>query len=607
MSLDYYIISQTTGDLNSSSQILTQNTLAYENRLSFGEIFSFEYPVYKIQGATFDYYGKDYNSISYDISNGKVYTLNFYKNTESVSGTTAGTNLMRQNLYRLKYDKYLQYIKNFETGEANADLIREDIDPLLSITTPCSALTIINSAFTYSFSPKFKPANSFTEDIFFDKGQYLIDTVILFEKNNDLTLGDAYYISSAATFEGRPSPVRLFLEPSATTYFSSNRGPFLITGDTFFTGRTINGAFFTYFVPPKKPDLNVSGGRQRIAVQGETTNLSPTFNFANVDDGDLYQLQVNYDITDTPFSGSNIFTYDINRQAGDAEFVRTFSTPLRSNAQFNYRIGNIKQITNVFGVKQSITTWSDAIYAKIISTGNYVLSGYTWKNYISNQFSGYYHISGMTIGSNASNSQYTYEFYTNNIIGMPLDSISASTSGSSNVLTVNIDYNGTLYTQDWRNAIYSATNFSNLGIYILNESPNTAITSSNFTFTTQSQVLPLVGLNLTNIYNSTNLNLSIDLKSSDTVATPIVSGYSESIGGIQYNIVSDANGFFNFGEIPGGYYKLTAIPTLPQYSAYEPIILNITLNSNTFLDLIFAIIWGNVQFQFEDLTNETFL
>lgn len=607
MSLEYYIISQTTGDLNSSSQVLTQNTLAFENTISFGEIFSFDYPVYTIQGATFDYYGKDYNSISYDITNGKVYTLNFYKNTQSVSGTTAGTNLMRQNLYRLKYDKYLQYIKNFETGEANADLIREDIDPLLSITTPCSALTIINSAFTYSFSPKFKPANSFTEDIFFDKGQYLIDTVILFEKPNDMSLGDAYYISSAATFNGRPSPERLFLEPSATTYYSSNRGPFLITGDTFFTGRTINGAFFTYFVPPKKPDLNVSGGRQRISVQGETTNLSPTFNFANVDDGDLYQLQVNYDILDTPFSGSNIFTYEINKQAGDAEFVRTYSTPLRSNAEFNYRIGNTKQITNVFGVKQSITTWSDAIYAKIIATGNYVLSGYTWHNYISNQYSGFYNISGMTIGSNPSINQYTYEFYTNVLASMPLDTISASTSATSTVWTVNIDYNGTLYTQDWRNAIYSATNFSNLGIYIVNDSPGTGITTSYFSFSTETQALPFAPLNLTNIYNSTDLNLLIDLRSSDTVATSTSSNYNDTVGGAQYNVISDANGFFNFGDLPGGYYKLTATPPA-SLVGYENVIQYITLNSTTSVDIIFSLFWGSNYFQgFTTLSNNTFL
>ncbi len=614
-------ISQSTGDQNSSSQVLTQNTLGYFNSLSYGNYFSYLYPTYSIEGATFDYYGDDYDSISYDITNGKIYTLFFSgESISSVSGHT-GTTLLTHSLYRLPFSAYTEIISSSisaltttfdasgtttgtttgtETGttETNFDIQSYFNNPLVSITEYVSGITIVNSAYTYSFPTLYKDIGNFTRPIFEDKGQYVLDTVFSFEQNNDTTLGDAYYLNP----DNLNLPERAYLEPSATTFYSSNLGPVEISGDTPFSGTVINGAFFTYFIPPKKPNLNVSGGRQLIAVEGTQTNLSPVFNFANVDDGDYYLLQVNYDTLDTPFSGTNIYTYTINKQAGDAEFVRVFSTPLKANDDFNYRIGNTKEIINIFGTKQSITNWSDSIYANIQAAGQYYFTGYTWRNYISSTFDGFYYISGMTIGGITSG-PLTFTFNTTSNGTMPLNTISATTDS---INTITVEYNGTVYTEDWRNAVYNASGWSGLGLYVVNDSPNTAVTDSSFSFTTDTSAMQGVSLSLIQLYNNTQLDLSIDRRSSSTIAVSNTENYVGTTSGSILNRTSGSDGYFDFGLINGGYYRLTASPP-PQYAAYESIDTYITINSNLSMNLIFYIIWGNQSFTFDNLSNETFL
>lgn len=597
---------------------MIQNTRGYLNTVSLGRYDEYLYPVYSLEGASYNYYEVDYNSISYDITNGKTYTIFFSGDSlSSIVGHTGNT-LITHDLYRFPYSTLTAYLslpviqnnspqaEETDTGSGLDDSAFEDIElyftsPLLSITEELSAITITNNSYTYAFPVQYKDVGNFTYDVFSDKDQYMLDTSFSFELHNDLTIGDAYYLPDAENL----TPTRLYLEPSATTFYTSSKYDFNeITGDTLFSGTTFRGAFFTYFVPPKKPNLNVSLGNQSISVQGLQTNLSPTFNFANVDDGDYYKLQVNYDPLDTPFSGSEIFTYIVNKQAGDAEYVRTYSTPLRASDDFIYRIGNTKELVNIFGNKQSITTWSDTISASIDAAGLFRFSGYTWRNFISGTYNGYYVISGMTIGAN-SNGPVTYNFSTTQNVSMPSNTISASTNG---VNTITVEYNGTVSTTDWRNALYNTSSWSSLGLYIVNDNVNTAVTDSTFSFITETQGMPNANLRLYQIYNSTQLNVGIDLRSSRRAVVQNTTSYPSSGGtGIQFNRTSSSTGFFDFGLLNGGYYRLVVTPESPQYAAYISIDTYVTINSNTSLDLILYILWGNQDYTFDDLSNETFL
>lgn len=603
MSLDYYIKSQTTGDQDSVSQVLTQNRLARFNNQSVVDFFSFDYPAYYVEGATLDYYGKDYNSISYDISNGKIYTLIFTANTQVLSGSNSITHV----LYRIKQNDYNSFVADpLNNGFFLNELLST---PLFSITEYCSGLTINGGVYTYSFPTQFKDIGQFTQDIFNDKDQFFLDTPIGFDQTNDLTVGDAYYIDPNNLINGVLYPVRLYLEPSATTRVNSSLGPKTITGNTLASGYTFQGAFFTYFVPPKKPNLNVSDGRKQIAVQGFQNTLSPIFNFNNTDDGDYYQLQVNYDTLDTPFSGSDIFTYTINKQAGDAEFVRTFSTPLRANDSFIYRIGNTKELENLFGNKQTITTWSDTIEAQIISSGRYSFSGTTWRNMVSNTYYGFYHMSGITVGAETSSSRsYFITTQTNGL--MNPDTISASTNGFN---TITVDYNGNLNTLQWQNAIYGAAGFSNMNLYVIGGTTGaTPINTTDFTFSinTESRRFSGVTVQINSVFLNTQLDLSIDRRNADEVAFNVSENYIDTTAGQQYTRVTDSMGRFDFGNIIGGYYRLYASPSVPPAinSEYQPIEQFITINANTSIDLVFSIYWNNQTANgFLVLSNQTFL
>ncbi len=110
-------LSQTTGNQDTSSQVLTSNASGYFNQISLGSCFTYLYPVYKIEGATLDYYGEDYNSISYDITNGKIYTLFFSgESTTSVIDYTGNTTISH-DLYRLPFTAYTIYYNNPQTEE----------------------------------------------------------------------------------------------------------------------------------------------------------------------------------------------------------------------------------------------------------------------------------------------------------------------------------------------------------------------------------------------------------------------------------------------------------------------------------------------------------
>lgn len=602
MSLTYYIKSQTTGDRDSVSQVLTQNTLSRENTISKSGYFEFEYPVYSIEGATFDYYGKDYNSISYDISNGKIYSLLFSANTQSLSGQ----NTLSHVLYRITLSDYVSFLSDPSTYGYYLNQALNT--PLLSITESCSAITLNSNVYTYSFPTQYKDVGNFTQNIFEDKFQFLLDDVFGFYQDNDMTVGDAYYLSTTTTAEGFQIPVRLYLEPSGQTFTSSNLGVKTITGNTTASGYTFQGAFFTYFVPPKKPNLNVSNGRQQISVEGVVKTLSPIFNFNNTDDGDYYVLDVNYDTADTPFSGTEIYSYTINKQAGDAEFVRTFSTPLRANDDFLYRIGNTKELVNIFGNKQSITTYSDAVAASIQSSGQYNLSGTTWRNMVSDTYYGYYRMSGVTVGFETPAAK-TFSVTTTLDVGLTLDTVVATTNS---IDTVTVTYNGSVSTLAWQNAVYAAPGFTSLGMYVVGGNANSAMTASDFTFntSTSSHRLSGVTVQLTSVYLNTSLNLAIDRRSSETVVTPVTKDYVNSTAGQSYTRTSDSNGNFNFGSLVGGYYQLEAVPQSPPSanSELEPITQYITINNSTSLNLVFSLYWSNqLNEGFYVLANETFL
>lgn len=378
------------------SQICLSNTIVEATEVVTSP-FNFEVPVYTLQGATFQYYEQTTEGISANLNNIKTLVFLFSGNTESLTGTTK----LKHDIYRIDYNTYTAFTStpivlssvttNIISGtslttkiinpeilsaitQATFNIISAITQPFYTTFEEVSGSTFLaGSAHTLTLPQKVKPDGQYTQDLFVDKAQYFVDSTFVFEQGVDQTVGDVRAYSGGEI-------VQLYNMPfSSTTYVQSSSRQHTITGGTF-SGATINGATFTYFVPPKKSDIYVLNGEP--SVQGILSTFAPIFSFNNVEDGDYYKVQVNYNTGDTSFTGdTTIFKFPM--QPGNPEYIRTVAAALTPNAEFIYRIGNTKEIINLFQVKQNITTWSEFTYAKTSNDGTFELSGHTWYNQIS--------------------------------------------------------------------------------------------------------------------------------------------------------------------------------------------------------------------------------
>lgn len=397
MSIDRTIIQQTSGTNSGTSQVFLANTFADVNNITQSVPTELDVPVYTINGATFNFYQQTTDGISASLNNIKSMDFIFSSNTQALSGTT----LMKHDIYKIDYDVFSNFVTSSSastvlssvisstTGSTSllaaaqlSNLASSSVANIISATTipfytviedvSGSTFTVVDTH-TVVFPEKVKPGGAFTQNLFLDKSQYFVDSKFVIEQAVDQTVGAVYTLSGG-------SPVMLYnLTPSATTFIETSSVANTITGNTPCSGLTISGATFTYFVPPKKPDINVFNGGP--SVSGTLNTFAPIFSFKNVDDGDYYKLQVGYDILDTNFTG-NVTNFKFERQNGNAEYIRTVASSLSPNANFLYRIGSTKEIYNIFGTKQSITTYSEFVQAQTANDGNYSLSGYTVKNYV---------------------------------------------------------------------------------------------------------------------------------------------------------------------------------------------------------------------------------
>lgn len=431
--------SQSTGNENTVVQAFSQN---YWTRILpvQNSPFVWNAPVYNIEGATRNYYQIDYNGLSTDINNGKNITLVFTANTESISGLT----MLNHKLYKIDFEDYVK-AKNDINGSAFTQTILDNItNPIYTFSEVASGTTgvaslISGGRYTFTFPTKIKPTGQFTVDLFKDKSQYFVDSEFVFPASINTTIGDIVIYNNQNT-----EPTTQILDYYRNDYvlLTSNLGTHIIEGNTPFSGLSVTGAFFTYIVPPNKPNLYVSNGNSEIAVRDTLNTFAPTFNFSNVEDGDYYKLQVTYDPIDYQFQNTSVATFVINKQEGDAEFVRTFATPLTPGREFLYRIGNVKEVENIFGVKQGTVVYSDYVYAVTATDGRYVLSGTAYQDVISDatvlagvtfELRGYY---------GSATVRKTIDIRNLNSLVDEVDSVIGSSQNSGAVLTTTSDANG---------------------------------------------------------------------------------------------------------------------------------------------------------------------
>ncbi len=381
-SINKQIISRTIGENDGISQVFIQNNIPkiFEPTV---EPKTFNVPLFSLQGATYKYYEQTVDSISVNINNLKTLNYQYTANTNSFSAITK----VIYDIYRVNYEDYEfafnnideEGVENVLTGETEIlpkQIIQElTFNPLISLSQPSSAITtnlIQNSNQNLITLPTIvKPDNEFSESLLLDKSQYFIDTRFEFIEERDKTLGGFKQLSAGTTVD-----YELQNLDTNGDFLLQTVGRSEIIREGKFKDIVTKGALFTYFVTPQKPNIDVLGGQP--SVQGVLETFTPIFSFNNVSDGDYYKLQVSYDLSDVTFSGA--VTFNIPKQEGVPEFIRTFSTPLSPDSNFIYRIGNTKEIINIFGVKQNVTTWGRFEQAFTATDGIYDICGTVYQN-----------------------------------------------------------------------------------------------------------------------------------------------------------------------------------------------------------------------------------
>lgn len=397
MPINRYIRTQTAGGNNDPSQVFYQNRFIdyYENESS--SIFAFDVPQYTTIGGTKDYYIQDPYAIFTSFVR-PYFRFIFNGNTSSLSGNTK----IFHEVYKLSNNDYSKFSEfNQLNSTITEDVITETLDDsqtdengVFSTTQKTTTKTsqkltnnflrgasltadqifeklsspvVVFSANTsgitlpyYDFYPDqyYKQLGSYKQELFEDRSQYFINTYFVFDwdKNND------YFDFNTIDLEGN-----IISEPyPEVEELNNTEEAHIITGGSFF-GYTVRGRFFTYFTVPNKPKF------EQPIVSGSINTFSPIIYFSNIEDGDESVMQVSYNTADTGFTGT-IFTYKFEKDI--TQEIQRVSAPIKTNSSFAYRIGNVKNFTNIFGVKNSIITFTDPLTATTQSNpaSIYVLS-----------------------------------------------------------------------------------------------------------------------------------------------------------------------------------------------------------------------------------------
>lgn len=431
MSFDKNKIFQTSGDANSPIRAFFNNEYAF-NSDGTTVPFSYTIPSYYTNGGSINYYSQDAESVFTNLS-APFIRFRFCGGTESLSGDS----FFEHRIYRLEYDNYKLYSinqidnvintnnkvqndTNTTKGDANnsfkrvntfnyqnrgggdynvrqpsgyiggaglstADnnFIQSKLDqPILVVTASTSGIT--SNVYDFQISQYIKNLGSFKTDLFLDKSQFFVETIFNFRYNVPNSNLEFFSLGGGDTVYSSSIPSYITLQSSAPAHT-------IQAGE--FNGLTVRGNFFTYFVVPDKPKLEYP------IPQGQLTTFSPQFVWSNGEGADEYLVQIVYDSSNTGFTGT-VFNYPINKQEAelqearsttkstDEEFmtskaIRKYQIPLKSNKCFRWRLANVKQIVNLFGVRQFVATFSDSysactqveavkLYVKVQSDSPYV-------------------------------------------------------------------------------------------------------------------------------------------------------------------------------------------------------------------------------------------
>lgn len=255
-------------------------------------------------------------------------------------------------------------------------------EPLITFTAATSGITtLVYDLYLDQYIKKF---GNYKTELFIDKAQYFVDTTMVFNVNLNRPYNSyTPSYSTSATTSGMTGT-------NTSTFFASNLN---ISNQTITTpwenkyeinvrtssghtitsgpwsGLSVTGNFFTYFTVPDKPLFEYP------ILSGTLSTFTPEFRWSNGENADSFIFQINYNTGDTTFTGT-VFNYPVEKKAEntkvsesiehgvDSQYATsknlyTFQVPVKSNKSFLFRVGNSKEIVDIFDVRRNVVTFSD--------------------------------------------------------------------------------------------------------------------------------------------------------------------------------------------------------------------------------------------------------
>lgn len=440
------------------------------NTINFGTGTTIRHKIYKIP---YDIYSK-YTSeeIRQDIEQDKGSSEETIEETITESGITRTiVTTKKRNIFNTieKYapEKFPETISGYGIGTVDKySRIKECLTkPILTITASTSGIS--TSVYDLFLDEYQKNLGNFKYQLFEDYAQYFVTTQFETIHEQDARLKDFCGLDE----NGNIIPVNYEQYITETTPVYSH----VITGGTF-SGVTVYGSYFTYFLLPNKPKWTTP------YVSGQLATFSPTFFWTNANDADSFLFQVVYDSGDCQSFSGVVYSYPVNVEdtklstdemlnrdsepwaitQKTTDVVREYSIPLLSNKTFWYRVGNVKEMINIFGVKQSVVTFSDIMSAA--TTGGYnsyiyvnsdsphteEISDWVYPTYLDDTLQGQYSLSGVVSGSVVTGATIQLVYPNSSYITQTTDSTGnfVFTELEPGVYTLNTFYRG--YAQDSR-------------------------------------------------------------------------------------------------------------------------------------------------------------
>jgi len=250
------------------------------------------------------------------------------------------------------------------------DIAKQLSEPIFSISASTSGIT--TNIYDLEIDQFIKNLGQFKTDLFQDRAQYIIDTNFVFNRSVTSGLYDLKILTPLTNqLTGElNSGFSISNEVYSSTITSETKTEKQVITNGYYSGvEFVGGEYFCYFEVPDKSVFEYP------TAEGLITTFTPEIFWSNGEKADEYLIQASYNTGDTGFTGS-VFTYivpkldefkeesdskikDSTSEFSSKKTIRKYEISLKSNSSVIYRVGNVKFIKNIFGVKQSVVTFSD--------------------------------------------------------------------------------------------------------------------------------------------------------------------------------------------------------------------------------------------------------